>query len=54
MKILILTSGEVNILDFLKQYGEVTVHREKFNLIDSVSYFDWIISYGYKHIIKNS
>ncbi len=54
MKILILTSGEVSILDFLKQYGEVTVHREKFNLIDSVSYFDWIISYGYKHIIKSS
>jgi methionyl-tRNA formyltransferase len=54
MKILLLTSGKSNILEFLKQYGEVTVYREKLDLIDSISYFDWIISYGYRHIIKAS
>ena len=54
MKILLLVSEKCNILTFLKQYGEVTVFREKLDLLDSISYFDWIISYGYNHIIKES
>lgn len=54
MKILLLVSEKCNILTFLKQCGEVTVFREKLDLLDSISYFDWIISCGYKHTIKES
>ena len=54
MKILLLTSENSNILEFLKKYGEVTVYTEKLDSIYPISYFDWIISYGYRHIIKAS
>lgn len=52
MNILLLGPERKNIIDFLMNNGEkVTCLSEKINLSD-VEKYDFIISYGYRHIIK--
>lgn len=51
MNILFLGYEENRIIDFLRNNNDVTVRQDK---VDAkfVSYFDYVISYGYLHILK--
>lgn len=40
-----------NLLKYLEFFGSVDTTTDKLN-IDQVKKYDWIISYGYRHIIK--
>ena len=51
MRILFLGYEENQIIDFLSEENEITVWNKKIN-IDFVNKFDYLISYGYRHIIK--
>lgn len=52
MKFLFLSEVKnEQIISFLLKRGKVVWTKEKFSL-DSVSRYDWIISYGYRHIIS--
>ena len=51
LKILILSDKKESILiDFLKNIGIITWFKEKIKVEDVLN-FDWIVSYGYRHII---
>ena len=39
------------ISEYLKFFGNVDITSEKLNL-NEIKKYDWIISYGYRHIIK--
>jgi methionyl-tRNA formyltransferase len=54
MKILYLGYPENLIYNFLKTKGEVTSIQEKLSNSINIKEFDWIISYGYSHIIKQN
>jgi methionyl-tRNA formyltransferase len=43
---------ESKLIDFLKNYGQVEVFKEKNLDKNFVKKFDWIISYGYRFLIK--
>ena len=51
MNILFLGDEENHIIDFLKKENDVVVWDTKVNS-EFISQFDYIISYGYTHIIK--
>ncbi len=50
--LLLSDTKQYNIIDFLKKRGIVTWGNKKIKLED-IKQFDWIISYGYRHIISN-
>lgn len=52
MKILYLGYAENVVHSFLQTKGEVYHTEEKLTLDFAVEDFDWVISYGYSHIIK--
>lgn len=52
MKILYLGPYRKKVIDFLSKYAVVTHNEDVLTLRETVnSHFDWIISYGYRHII---
>ena len=54
MRLLILSEKKNNkIISFLKEKGEVVWTNNKITQ-DDVQDFDWIVSYGYRHIIKKN
>ena len=53
MKIIILSPAKYSEgFVFLEKYGHVTRHKEKLSLIKDLPTYDWVISFGYRHIIK--
>ncbi|MDB2614237.1 formyltransferase family protein [Chlamydiales bacterium] len=52
MKILYLGPSST-ICDYLKSFGEVTITEEKIEDVEFFSQFEWIVSYGYKYILKS-
>lgn len=54
MKILYLGETEVKgISIFLNKYGEVEFNNTKLTQIDYFQTFDWVVSYGYRHILES-
>ena len=51
--ILFLGNENNSIIDFLKDEYSVTLCTEKID-VDYVKKFDFVISYGYRHIIKKN
>ena len=52
MNILFLGYEENQIINFLNQHNDVVVWSDKVNT-EFVSQFDYVVSYGYLHILKN-
>lgn len=53
MKILYLGPAKLHIIEFLKSFGDEVIQVEhKINDVSEVNEYDFIISYGYRHIIK--
>ena len=53
MNILFLGYENNSIIDFLKNKNSVTMYTEKID-VDYIKKFDFVISYGYRHIIKKN
>ncbi len=53
MKILFLGYSDCKLLDFLKKNYKVDQTIDKVELEDTID-FDWIVSFGYKHIINKN
>lgn len=55
MKILFLGPYKNSIIGFLNEYGEVSIEENSLNDLETIQKnFDWIISYGYRHIISGN
>jgi methionyl-tRNA formyltransferase len=52
MKILLLSPDNTEIFSFLDRCGEVTRHEDRLSLIKDLSIYDWVISFGFRHIIS--
>ena len=52
MKSLLLGESNNPVYDFLKTKGETHCTADK--LLDPLSAYDWVVSYGYRHILKKA